>query len=75
MTKVKSDVILAMAPCLVLELIQVYIGVFSNEGVWTNVGNNYPDILGKGRSIFTGDPNNRNNRFKNKEIEIFKFYK
>ena len=35
----------------------------------------YKDILGKGRSIFTGDSNNNNNSFKIKEIEFFKIFK
>ena len=32
----------------------------------------YQDIIGKGKSIFTGDLNNNNVYFKLKEIEIFK---
>ena len=48
---------------------------FSNKGGQTNVENTYPAIFGKGRNIFTGDPNNKNSRFKIKEIEIFKLYK
>ena len=35
----------------------------------------YPDILGKGKSIFTGDLNNNNAYFKIKEIEVFKLLK
>ena len=31
----------------------------------------YKDILGKGRSIFTGDFDNKNNKFSLKEIEVF----
>ena len=35
----------------------------------------YIDVLGKGKSIFTGDSNNNNNKFKIKEIEVFKVIK
>ena len=35
-------------------------------------GHTYQDVLGKGKSIFTGDENNNNNNFILKEIEIFK---
>ena len=35
----------------------------------------YKDILGKGKSIFTGDSDNNNNSFKLKEIEVFKIFK
>jgi len=35
----------------------------------------YQDILGKGRSIFTGDLNNSNTSFNLKEIEVFKIFK
>jgi len=35
----------------------------------------YKDILGKGKSIFTGDLNNNNNKINLKEIEVFKIYK
>jgi len=35
----------------------------------------YQDILGKGRSIFTGDLNNSNTNFNLKEIEVFKVFK
>ena len=31
----------------------------------------FQDVLGKGKSIFTGDKNNGNNKFKIKEIEVF----
>ena len=34
----------------------------------------YEDILGKGKSIFTGDSNNNNKKFKVKEIEVFKLF-
>jgi len=35
----------------------------------------YKDILGKGRSIFTGDLNNNNHNINLKEIEVFKIFK
>ena len=35
----------------------------------------YQDILGKGKSIFTGDLNNNNTSFIIKEIEVFSLYK
>jgi len=35
----------------------------------------YKDILGKGKSIFTGDLNNNNQNFNLKEIEVFKIFK
>ena len=35
----------------------------------------YQDILGKGKSLFTGDLNNNNINFKLKEIEVFKIFK
>ena len=31
----------------------------------------FQDVLGKGKSVFTGDKNNDNNKFKIKEIEVF----
>ena len=31
----------------------------------------FQDVLGKGKSIFTGDKNNDNKKFKIKEIEVF----
>ena len=41
----------------------------SNESYFPSY---YKDIIGKGKSIFTGDINNNNTHFKLKEIEIFK---
>ena len=35
----------------------------------------YNDILGKGKSIFTGDFNNNNGKFRLKEIEVFQLFK
>ena len=51
--------------------------------IYTNITNSsnsyfphsYQDILGKGKSIFTGDLNNNNNKFNLKEIEVFKIFK
>ena len=37
---------------------------------YARLGNSYPDVLGKGNSIFTGD--NNNTHFKLKELEVFK---
>ncbi len=34
----------------------------------------YQDVLGKGKSIFTGDSNNNNTSFVIKEMEVFKLY-
>ena len=48
---------------------------FSQEGGWTNIGSTFPDILGKGRPIFTGNPNKDNQNFKIKEIEVFQLFK
>ena len=45
---------------------------FSTSDFYCNFPCTYPDILGKGRSIFSGDFNNNNNCFKIKEIEAFK---
>jgi len=39
---------------------------------YTRLGCYYPDVLGKGRSIFTSDNNNNNQNFKLKELEVFK---
>ena len=44
----------------------------TSNNSFTNFGNcAFPDILGKGKSIFTGDPNNGNNRIIIKELELF----
>ena len=50
-------------------------GDILKDGGWSNFPNTYQDILGKGKSIFTGDSNNSNNQFKIKEIEVFKIFK
>jgi len=49
-------------------------GDFLNRGGYSEFPYTYHDILGKGKSIFTGDSNNNNNKFKIKEIEVFKIY-
>ena len=41
----------------------------------TDFPRSYKDILGKGKSIFTGDLNNNNGNFNLKEIEVFKIFK
>ena len=50
-------------------------GDFANNNFYTNFPYTYPDILRKGRSIFTGDINNDNKYFKVLEIEVFKIQK
>ena len=45
---------------------------FLNSGGWSSGFYTYQDVLGKGKSIFTGDSNSC---FKIKEIEVFKIYK
>jgi len=47
----------------------------NKEGSYANFPNDYKDILGKGKSIFTGDLNNSNMYFNLKEIEVFKIIK
>jgi len=47
----------------------------NKEGSYANFPCAYQDILGKGKSIFTGDLNNSNIYFNLKEIEVFKIYK
>ena len=54
----------------------IYIGKdFKNDFSYTSFPNNYIDVLGKGKSIITGDFDNNNNKYKLKEIEVFKLYK
>ena len=43
---------------------------FNNSNSY--LGNAYPDILKKGRSVFTGDTNNNNEKIIIKELEVFK---
>jgi len=46
-----------------------------NNSPYSNFSHSYQDILGKGKSIFTGDINNSNSKFNLKEIEVFKIFK
>ena len=48
---------------------------FINNKPYCNFPHSYQDILGKGKSILTGDLNNNNKYFKLKEIEVFKLFK
>ena len=45
---------------------------YKNFDCQSNFTSSYTDTLGKGKSIFTGDFNNENNKFKIKEMEVFK---
>ena len=45
---------------------------FNNNSSYSNLGHTYSDILGKGKSIFTGDANNSNQKLVIKEVEVFK---
>ena len=45
---------------------------FNNNDSYSNLGYAYPDVLGKGTSVFTGDANNNNQNIKIKEVEVFK---
>ena len=47
---------------------------FNNANSYCYLGHSYPDVLGKGNSVFSGDAstNNTNSFFKLKEIEVFK---
>ena len=47
----------------------------SNNSCCSGFPHSYQDILGKERSIFTGDLNNSNTSFNLKEIEVFKIFK
>ena len=44
---------------------------FLNNDSYVNFPHSYQDVLGKGKSIFTGDLNNNNQYFKLKELEVF----
>ncbi len=48
---------------------------FINKDSYSNFPYAYQDVLNKGKSIFTGDLNNNNYKFKVKEIEVFKVFK
>ena len=45
---------------------------FINGNNHTTFPSSYNYVLRKGKSIFTGDINNNNQKFKIKEIEVFK---
>ena len=44
---------------------------FLNNFSYSKFPTSYQDVLGKGKSIFTGDLNNDNIKFKLKEVEVF----
>jgi len=46
----------------------------NNNKSYSKLGNYYQDILGKGNSVFTGDPNNNIINFRLKEMEVFKLF-
>ena len=48
---------------------------FINGETKSTFPSSYQDVLGKGKSIFTGNTNNNNGNFKIKEIEVFKLFK
>ena len=48
---------------------------FLNQQSYSSFPCAYNDSLNKGKSIFTGDMNNNNSKFKIKEIEVFKLFK
>ena len=48
----------------------IYNNYLNNNSSYSNLGAAYPDVLGKGNSIFSGDPNTNN--FKLSEFEVFK---
>ena len=48
---------------------------FVNGDNYSTFPSSYSDILGKGRSIFTGDVNNNNKKIKFIEVEVFKLFK
>jgi len=48
---------------------------FNNKNnSYSKFPSSYEDSIGKGKSIFTGDTNNNNEKIKIKEIEVFKLY-
>ncbi len=48
----------------------------NNNKSYSMLSYSYPDVLGKGNSIFSGEPNNNNNIhfFKLRELEVFKLF-
>ena len=55
--------------------ISLDISDFLNNKIYTNFPYSYNDVLGKGRTIFDGNLNNKGGRFYIKEIEVFKLFK
>ena len=55
--------------------IYIYNDYLNNTSSYSYIGHSYQDVLGKGCSIFTGDANNDNHKFKLKELEVFKLSK
>jgi len=53
----------------------IYTLYSNNNSSGSGFPNGYQDILGKGKSIFTGDLNNNNGNINLKEIEVFKIFK
>ena len=53
----------------------IYTLYSSSNSSGSSFPHSYQDILGKGRSIFTGDLNNNNGNINLKEIEVFKIFK
>ena len=45
---------------------------FNDNSNYSGFPYSYKDVIGKGKSIFTGDINNDNYYFKLKEVEVFK---
>ena len=48
---------------------------YKQSGSYSSFPSEYEDTLNKGKSIFTGNLDNSNNRLTVKEIEVFKLYK
>ena len=48
---------------------------FNKKDCISHFPENYKDILGKGKSIFTGNIDNNKDKFKVKEIEVYKLFK
>ena len=45
---------------------------FNSNSSYCNFPHSYSDSLGKGKSVFTGDANNSNDKLIIKELEVFK---
>ena len=50
--------------------LSIWDNFLNNNSSYASLGYSYPDVLGRGNSIFSGD--NNNNSFKLKEMEVFK---